>query len=73
MIMLYIVIAALFCCVIFQQVIHSAERKDLYNRLMARDYKEYAYSNKKVNTRNPIMSAHSRTLEKWRSEDGGDK
>jgi hypothetical protein len=38
---LYIVIALLIAIIIVQEIIHKQERKDLYNRIMARDLPEY--------------------------------
>lgn len=38
---LYIVIVILTGAIIVQDIIHKQERKDLYNRIMARDLPEY--------------------------------
>ncbi len=39
--MQYAVIFALLVFVLIQQIMHLRERKDLYNRLMAKDLTEY--------------------------------
>lgn len=39
----YIVIIVLVILIILQEIIHSRERKDLYNRLMSSDLHEYKY------------------------------
>lgn len=73
MMILYVVIAALFVCNFLQIILHSVERKDLYNRLMARDYKEYVYTGTKNDNKNPLLSAHAKRLEQWRNEGGDSK
>lgn len=35
------VTALLLCLIIVQHILHKQERKDLYNRIMARDLTEY--------------------------------
>lgn len=41
-----IVIIALLLVILLQEIIHSRERKDLYNRLMSRNLHEYKYITK---------------------------
>lgn len=38
---LYFIILALIGVIVFQELRHGKERKDLYNRIMARDLTEY--------------------------------
>lgn len=40
----YIIPVLLIAVIVFQQVTHSKERKDLYNRIMARDLTEYNHA-----------------------------
>lgn len=41
------------------------ERKDLYNRIMSKNFTEY-----KGEKHQSFKSAHDRVLEKWRGKDG---
>jgi hypothetical protein len=38
----WLIIIALIALIALMQILHSRERKDLYNRIMARDYLEYS-------------------------------
>jgi hypothetical protein len=60
--MLYYVIAGLIAVILLKDLIHRIERKDLYNRLMARDLTEYKQEVSKSDT----VQAHRKVLEKWR-------
>lgn len=51
--------------IIFQSIIHRLERKDLYNRIMSKDYAEY-----KGKQCSYTPSAHDRVLRRWRGKDG---
>lgn len=60
----YIVLAILIAVIIGQQVViviqnvtHSKERKDLYNRIMARDLTEYNHATKHENQQDKPLSA----------------
>lgn len=59
--MCYILVAFL----ILQEILHRIERKDLYNRIMSKDYSEY-----KGTVPRSFRSAHRKVLEKWRKKDG---
>lgn len=48
------------------EVLHYKERKDLYNRIMSKDLKEYRNINQKPHK--PI-SKHEKMLAKWRGVD----
>lgn len=52
---------------IVQSILHIRERRDLYNRIMSRDFTEYKGQPIHGNT----QSAHDRVLKRWRSK-GGD-
>lgn len=56
------VLAVALC---IQSIMHYKERKDLYNRLMARDYAEYTASLDN-NTQKHYKSAHKAVLDRWR-------
>ncbi|MGN0163534.1 MAG: hypothetical protein ACI4EA_08165 [Candidatus Ornithomonoglobus sp.] len=45
------------------EVLHCIERKDLYNRIMSKDLKEYQNIDEKPHRR---ISKHERMLAKWR-------
>lgn len=54
-----------------QALLHRYERKDLYNRIMSRDYKDY----KTMDKPHPKhVSAHRKVIQKWRHKpiEGGD-
>lgn len=63
-----IVNLVLITAILIQQLLHYIERRDMYNRLMCKDYAEYK------NTDTPpvkhIPSAHSKVLRKWRDKGG---
>ena len=58
----------LVAVILIQTLLHYAERRDMCNRLMSKDYKEYTQAN------NPppkhTLSAHDRTLKRWRNKVG---
>lgn len=57
----------ILCVVIaVQAVLHYVERKDLYNRIMCRDFAEYQRG-KPPDAQ--VRTAHERALEKWRGKD----
>lgn len=62
--MLYI----LFAVIVLQTVIHFFERRDMYNRLMSKNYSEYVHTDKTPPKH--IPSAHEKTLQKWRNKAG---
>ena len=49
--------------IVVQQVIHHFERKDLYNRIMSKNFTEY-----KGESAGYHVSAHKRVLDKWRKK-----
>ena len=53
--------------VVLQQVLHHAERKDLYNRIMSKNLTEY-----KGESPGYQVSAHKQVLNRWRQRGGGD-
>jgi hypothetical protein len=64
-----IIILAAFIFIIFlQAVIHYAERRDLYNRIMSRNLTEYK-GDKVISPR----SAHDRVVNNWLGKKDGDK
>jgi hypothetical protein len=50
----WILIAFLFLLLAIQDKVHRKERKDLYNRLMSKDYAEYSCSGKSKSVRNQL-------------------
>ena len=58
---------ALCGIILFQQIIHHCERKDLYNRIMSKNLTEY-----KGDSPGYQVSAHRRVLNRWRYRKGGD-
>ena len=57
----------LVAIIILQVILHSIERRDLYNRIMSKSLTEY-----KQDTTPPkhTQSAHDRVLNKWRNKAG---
>ena len=55
--------------ILLQCILHRAERKDLYTRLMCRDVQDY----NSVNNKNPKthINRHKEVLNKWRGKGGG--
>lgn len=56
---------------IAQALLHRCERKDLYNRIMSKDYKDF----KTADAPHPKhISAHRRVIQKWRKKpiEGGE-
>lgn len=51
--------------IIFQSIIHHFERKDLYNRIMSKNFTEYK-GEKCISAK----SAHDRVLKRWRGKGG---
>lgn len=60
------VIYALCGVVVFQQIIHHYERKDLYDRIMSKTLTEY-----KGDSPGYQVSAHKKVLNRWRDRKGG--
>lgn len=62
----------LIVLIVAQDIAHRAERRDLYNRIMSKDYKEFK---SKENVHPKYVSAHKKILLKWRKKnvDGGDE
>lgn len=56
--------------IILQSIIHFAERRDLYTRIMCSDAADYK-SITKGETKKTVKSAHKRVLDSWRKR--GDK
>ena len=56
---------------VIQDILHRCERKDLYNRIMSKDYKEYKTADKPLPKH---ISAHRRVIQKWRKKpiEGGE-
>jgi len=53
----YIIPVLLIAVIVFQQVTHSKERKDLYNRIMARDLTEYNHAAQHESPQDKQLSA----------------
>ncbi len=59
----------LIAVIIIQGISHFIERRDMYNRLMAKDLAEYNQS-KKTPPPKHIPSAHERVLNRWKNRAG---
>ena len=59
------IIYSLIGVIVLQSIIHRIERKDLYNRIMSKDYAEYKGSKCSY-----TPAAHDRVLKRWRGKDG---
>lgn len=57
------VICILCAVIVLQSVLHFAERRDLYNRLMCRNLSEY----KSGDAPKKVKSIHTKLLGNWRS------
>ena len=64
----YIILIAV---IILQSLLHYYERRDLYTRLMSKDFTEYNQSQKGPPKKH-IPSAHERVLQRWKNR-GGDE
>lgn len=72
----YIVIIVLVILIILQEIIHSRERKDLYNRLMSSDLHEYKYLTSTENgnkTKRGTSLLKERIDTSYRQLHGGDR
>lgn len=54
--------------IILQSIIHAAERKDLYNRIMSKNLAEY-----KGEMPRRTRSTHERLIQQWRGKGGENK
>lgn len=68
--MLYAVIFVLVGVIVFQNIIHHCERKDLYDRIQADTYGEYKATHQPPKPRPPTH--HEKMLQKWREIGGAD-
>lgn len=60
------VVCIALCVVIAAiEIVHAIERRDLYNRIQSKDYKEYKASG--VPPKRP-ESRHDQVLKKWRKK-----
>ena len=66
--MIDILVIFLFLVIVVQNIIHHIERRDMYNRLMSKDLKEYKQSS--TPPTNNIPSAHDRVLKNWKKKVG---
>lgn len=57
----------LVAVIILQTILHSVERRDMYNRLMSKSLTEYKRSGTPPEH---IPSAHERVLNKWKRKAG---
>ena len=64
------IIFILIAVIILQNVLHFCERRDMYNRLMSKDFTEYVQGTLPPPPKKHIPSAHEQTLKKWRSKAG---
>ena len=65
------IVSLILCAVIvIQSILHFIERRDMYNRLMSKDYADY--NRPKTPLQPHIPSAHSQVIRRWKNK-GGDK
>lgn len=55
--------------IVAQQIVHYAERRDLYDRLMSRDVNEYKHARARDKPKNGITSRHEQIMKRWREPD----
>lgn len=60
-------VCALCAVIVVQQILHTIERRDLYNRIMCRDINDY-----KGRVVKEPASAHKQVLDRWRNKEGDD-
>jgi len=65
---LIIVILALLAVITIQQIFHTKERKDLYNRIMARDLTEYTHAKQRDKENDKRQSAMKKKYEEYRKK-----
>ena len=71
--MLAIVICVFAVIIIFQEILHAAERRDLYNRMMSENIKEYKEISKKRSENKKYVSRRQRAVREWQNiADGSD-
>ena len=51
--------------IVLQSIIHHFERKDLYNRIMSKNFTEY-----KGEKCHSVKSAHDKVIKRWRGKVG---
>jgi hypothetical protein len=56
----------LLAVIIMQYTLHYFERRDMYNRLMSRDLRDYKQGTSQKPPEKHIPSAHERVLKNWR-------
>lgn len=62
----YILIFMLIAVIVVQMVFHAIERRDLYNRMMADDIREYKELAEVKTERKRRVSRHRQALNEWR-------
>jgi predicted Holliday junction resolvase-like endonuclease len=65
---LIIVILALLAVIMVQQISHTKERKDLYNRIMARDLTEYTHTKQHDKENDKRLSAMTKKYNEYRNK-----
>lgn len=65
---LIIVILALLAVIMVQQIFHTKERKDLYNRIMARDLTEYTHTKQHDKENDKRLSAMTKKYNEYRNK-----
>ena len=66
---MFVICIALCVAIIIERITHYIERKDLYNRIMSRDVRDYEVITGKANNV-PLPSSHRKNIDKWK-EGGG--
>ena len=55
--------------IVAQQIVHYAERRDLYDRLMSRDVNEYKHARARDKPPAGTVSRHEQIMKRWREPD----
>ncbi len=66
------VVNIIACLIVFEQVLHYIERRELSKMLISKDLKEYTVSQDNTPPHRPL-SAHREVLKRWRDGGGDNK
>lgn len=66
------IICGVLCVIIsIQNITHFIERRELYNRIMSRDLREYEKFSGKAEQVELKISPHRKSINKWKGEGDG--
>ncbi len=69
--LLFIIIVIQSLVHAFENKAHRLERRDLYDRIMSGNVKEYKFLSDEKKDDEPHLSAHRRVMNNWRDPKGG--